>query len=123
MVGAIAERNALSAEAIEGVTVRTGGVPLFIEEVTRLVLEGGAQTIPLTLQQSLAARLGQARRRARRRADWGGRGAGIRVRAAARDRGAPRPELNAAMERLVDADLVFVDGLAPDATYRFSSTP
>jgi hypothetical protein len=32
-------------------------VPLFIEEVTRLVLEGGAQTIPLTLQQSLAARL------------------------------------------------------------------
>ena len=57
MVGAIAERNALSPEAIEGVTVRTGGVPLFIEEVTRLVLEGGAQTIPLTLQQSLAARL------------------------------------------------------------------
>src|SRR6202020_205894 len=39
MVGAISERNALSAEAIEGVTVRTGGVPLFIEEVTRLVLE------------------------------------------------------------------------------------
>ena len=57
MVGAIAERHALSAEAIEGVTIRTGGVPLFIEEVTRLVLEGGAQTIPLTLQQSLAARL------------------------------------------------------------------
>ena len=40
---------------------RTGGVPLFVEEVTRLLLErgeeGGAQTIPPTLQQSLAARL------------------------------------------------------------------
>jgi hypothetical protein len=36
-------------------------VPLFVEEVTRLLLErgveGGAQAIPPTLQQSLAARL------------------------------------------------------------------
>ena len=64
MVGAIAERHALSKEAIEGVTNRTAGVPLFVEEVTRLLLEGGAQTIPPTLQQSLAARLdrlGEAR--------------------------------------------------------------
>ena len=40
---------------------RTGGVPLFVEEVTRLLLErgeaGGFQAIPPTLQQSLAARL------------------------------------------------------------------
>ena len=40
---------------------RTGGVPLFVEEVTRLLLErgeqGGLQAIPPTLQQSLAARL------------------------------------------------------------------
>ena len=47
---------------------RTGGVPLFVEEVTRLLLErgaqGGVQAIPPTLQQSLAARLdrlGEAR--------------------------------------------------------------
>ena len=47
---------------------RTGGVPLFVEEVTRLLLErdaeGGAQAIPPTFQQSLAARLdrlGEAR--------------------------------------------------------------
>jgi predicted ATPase len=57
MVGSIAERYAFSADALEGVAVRTGGVPLFIEEVTRLMLEGGAQAIPPTLQQSLAARL------------------------------------------------------------------
>ena len=68
MVEAIAERHALSQEVVKGITDRTGGVPLFVEEVTRLLLErgvqGGAQAIPPTLQQSLAARLdrlGQSR--------------------------------------------------------------
>jgi len=61
MVGKLASRHALSKEVIEGVSERTGGVPLFVEEVTRLLLErdaqGGALAIPPTLQQSLAARL------------------------------------------------------------------
>ena len=61
MVGEISVRHALSKEVIEGVSERTGGVPLFVEEVTRLLLErgeqGGVQAIPPTLQQSLAARL------------------------------------------------------------------
>ena len=61
MVGELASRHALSKEVVEGVSERTGGVPLFVEEVTRLLLErgveGGAQAIPPTLQQSLAARL------------------------------------------------------------------
>ena len=68
MVGEIAARHALSNDVVEGVGERTGGVPLFVEEVTRLLLErdaqGGAQAIPPTLQQSLAARLdrlGEAR--------------------------------------------------------------
>ena len=68
MVGEIASQHALSDEIIDGVGERTGGVPLFVEEVTRLLLErntqGGAQAIPPTLQQSLAARLdrlGEAR--------------------------------------------------------------
>ena len=67
MVGEIASRHALSDD-VEGVSERTVGVPLFVEEVTRLLLErdaqGGAQAIPPTLQQSLAARLdrlGEAR--------------------------------------------------------------
>jgi predicted ATPase len=69
MVGEIASRHALSDEMIDGVGERSGGVPLFVEEVTRLLLErnaqGGDQAIPPTLQQSLAARLdrlGDARR-------------------------------------------------------------
>jgi predicted ATPase len=61
MVGELAARHALPKEVIDGVTERTGGVPLFIEEVTRLLLErgeqGGIQAIPPTLQQSLTARL------------------------------------------------------------------
>ena len=68
MVGGLAARHALSKEVVEGVSERTGGVPLFVEEVTRLLLErgeaGGLQAIPPTLQQSLAARLdrlGEAR--------------------------------------------------------------
>jgi hypothetical protein len=61
MVGEIASRHALSKDVIAGVSERSGGVPLFVEEVTRLLLErgeqGGVQAIPPTLQQSLAARL------------------------------------------------------------------
>jgi len=54
MVEELAARHALAKEVIEGVTERTGGVPLFVEEVTRLLLErgeqGGIQAIPPTLQ-------------------------------------------------------------------------
>ena len=61
MVSEISASHALSREVIEVVSERTGGVPLFIEEVTRLLLErgerGGIQAIPPTLQQSLTARL------------------------------------------------------------------
>ena len=61
LVGEIASRHALPREVIEGVRERSGGLPLFVEELTRLLLErgeqGGAQAIPPTLQQSLAARL------------------------------------------------------------------
>ena len=61
MVGELSARHALPQEIVEGVTERTGGVPLFVEEVTRLLLErsdhGGIQVIPPTLQQSLTARL------------------------------------------------------------------
>jgi predicted ATPase len=54
MVGEISARHALPKDVVDGVTERTGGVPLFVEEVTRLLLEpgerGGIQAIPPTLQ-------------------------------------------------------------------------
>ena len=72
MVGELSARHGLSKEVVEGVSDRrTGGVPLFVEEVTRLLLErgeaGGLQAIPPTLQQSLAARPGPA---LAKRAKW-----------------------------------------------------
>ena len=57
MVGDIAAQHVLPQEVVERVSERTGGVPLFVEEVTRLLVErgeqGGVQAIPPTLQQSL----------------------------------------------------------------------
>ena len=131
MVGAIAERHALTKESVEGVADRTGGVPLFVEEVTRLLLEGGAQTIPPTLQQSLAARLdrlGEAREVAQigavlgrefsyallhrcRRSRLCSRGRRPRRRA---QRARLQPHevgaLQSALERLADADLLLRRG-------------
>ena len=61
MVAELSARHALPRDVVEDVAARTGGVPLFVEEVTRLLLErgeqGGVQAIPPTLQQSLMARL------------------------------------------------------------------
>jgi hypothetical protein len=62
MVGQVAARNALSDEAVAAVVERTGGVPLFVEELTRAVLESDGtklvgREIPVTLHDSLMARL------------------------------------------------------------------
>jgi predicted ATPase len=123
MVKELAARYALPKELIEGVTERTGGVPLFIEEVTRLLLErgeqGGIQAIPPTLQQSLTARLdrlGSAREVAQIGAVIG-RGFSyplIRAVAEMEDTG-----LQAALERLAEADILLVQGLPPESEYRF----
>jgi len=123
MVGELAARRALPKEVIDGVTERTGGVPLFVEEVTRLLLEhgeqGGIQAVPPTLQQSLMARLdrlGPARQLAQVGAVMG-RDFSYRVlRAVA---GMEDALLQAALERLTEADILLVQGLPPESDYRF----
>jgi predicted ATPase len=123
MVGELAPHHALPREIVEGVSERTGGVPLFVEEVTRLLLErgeqGGAQAIPPTLQQSLAARLdrlGAARETAQIGAVLGrGFSYALLRSVAALDEGA----LQASLDRLAEADLMFVEGAPPQATYGF----
>jgi tetratricopeptide (TPR) repeat protein len=61
MIAELSARHALPREVVDNVATRTGGVPLFVEEVTRLLLEqgdkGGIHVIPPSLQQSLTARL------------------------------------------------------------------
>ena len=123
MVGELAARHALPKEVIDGVTERTGGVPLFVEEVTRLLLErgeqGGIQAIPPTLQQSLTARLdrlGPAREVAQIGAVIGRDFSYALLRAVAGMEDAP---LQTALERLAEADILLVQGLPPDSDYRF----
>src|SRR6516225_5459907 len=61
MIAEMSARYALPREVMDNVAARTGGVPLFVEEVKRLLLEqgdkGGIHVIPPSLQQSLTARL------------------------------------------------------------------
>ncbi len=123
MVGKLAARRALSEEAVEGVSERTGGVPLFVEEVTRLLLErgeaGGLQAIPPTLQQSLAARLdrlGPARAVAQIGAVLGHEFDYALVRSVAES---DKPSLHASLDRLADSDLLHVESSPAQTKYRF----
>jgi class 3 adenylate cyclase len=123
MVAELSARYALTKDVVDDVAARTGGVPLFIEEVTRLLLErgeqGGAQAIPPTLQQSLMARLDRLGP-AREVAQIGsviGRGFSYKLlKAVAEMDDAP---LEAALEKLSDTDIVLVEGVLPESDYRF----
>ena len=142
MVAELARQGSLSEEVIKGVSERAGGVPLFVEEVTRLLLErgeqGGAKAIPPTLRQSLAARLdrlGPAREVAQIGAVLGRTfsyavlrnvashaalvGPGQGGLGQAGDKEFDDSLLQIALGRLLDADLLFVEGAPPQATYRF----
>jgi class 3 adenylate cyclase/predicted ATPase len=123
MVSELTSRHVLPSVVIEGVAERSGGVPLFVEEVTLLLLErgqpAGIQAIPPTLQQSLAARLdrlGPAREVAQIAAMIGRDFSYTLLRAVA---GVEHSALQSALERLAEADLLLVQGLAPDSSYRF----
>jgi class 3 adenylate cyclase/predicted ATPase len=123
MIAELAARHALPREVVDNVTERTGGVPLFVEEVTRLLLESGEKSgvhlIPPSLQQSLMARLDRLGP-AREVAQVGsviGRGFSyglLRALAQMED-----VALQAALERLAEADILLVQGLPPDSDYRF----
>ena len=123
MVSELSAHHALPKDIVEGVNERTGGVPLFVEEVTRLLLErgqpGGPQAIPPTLQQSLAARLdrlGEAREVAQIGAVLGRDFTYTLLRAVG---GIDDPTLQSALERLADADLLIAESAGLQVSYRF----
>ena len=123
MVGELAARHALPQQVVEDVWARSGGVPLFVEEVTRLLLErgeqGGIQAIPPTLQQSLMARLdrlGPAREVAQIGSVIGRGFSYSLLRSLAGMEDGP---LQMALERLAEADILLVQGLPPESDYRF----
>ena len=124
MVAELSARHALPRDVVEDVAARTGGVPLFVEEVTRLLLDrgehgGGIEAIPPTLAAIVDGAARPARFGARSGANRLGDRARFLLRPAPRCRWNGRRTLQTALERLADADIVLVQGLPPESDYRF----
>jgi class 3 adenylate cyclase/tetratricopeptide (TPR) repeat protein len=124
MIAQLASRHALTRETLDAVIERTSGVPLFVEELTRAVLESsdarpGAHAIPETLHDSLMARLdrlGAAKEVAQLAAVIGTEFSYELLQVIAE---IPEGELRTALTKLSDAELIYARGLPPEATYQF----
>ncbi len=111
--------NALSEDIVEPIIERTDGVPLFIEEMTKAVLEAGRSTIPASLHDSLMSRLDQQRgiREIAQLASCIGRQFDYRLLSLiARDE---IGDIDFGLERLEAVELVFRRGEVPNAVYTF----
>ena len=122
----------LPSNIVEEIIERTDGVPLFVEELTKAVLEGGsagivlsraaatALNVPATLHASLMARLDRFWSVAKEVAQVGavlGREFSHELLVAVAQRNAA--ELDAALDQLVGAGIAFRRGVSPLATYLF----
>ena len=135
LIDRVAEGKALPAEVFDQIVAKTDGVPLFIEELTKTVLEsgllreeGGAYVlasrltplaIPSTLEDSLMARLDRlapVKDVAQIGAAIGREFSFALLESVAPSKGAALEE---ALRQLEAAELVFTRGAPPDATYVF----
>src|ERR1700730_10415355 len=124
MVAQVAAKIALSDETVATVVARTGGVPLFVEELTRAVLESGelkltGREIPATLHDSLMARLdrlGPAKEIIQVGAVIGSEFSYELLHAV---HPISDEDLQDAIRSATDAELVYVRGIPPEATYQF----
>jgi class 3 adenylate cyclase/predicted ATPase len=121
LVAQITDGKALPEELVDQIVDRTDGVPLFIEELTKSVLESGVPVvgIPTTLHDSLMARLDRlasVRRVAQIGAAIGRQFPYVLLRAVSDLR---EDELQVALGRLVASELIFQRGTPPDAVYAF----
>jgi class 3 adenylate cyclase/predicted ATPase len=121
LVEQIAGGKALPEEVIAQIAERTDGVPLFVEELTKSVLESGVTPlgIPTTLHDSLMARLDRSesvRRVAQTGAAIGREFPYALLRAVSP---LPEDELQTCLSRLVASELVFQRGTPPAAIYSF----
>jgi class 3 adenylate cyclase/predicted ATPase len=137
-VGAIIDHivgnNPLPANIRQDIIERTDGIPLFVEEMTKAVLEADSEgearraaalvpspalAVPATLHASLMARLdrlGPAKELAQVGAAIGREFSHPLLVAVERK---PEAELQAALDRLIGAGLLLQQGSAPYATYLF----
>jgi class 3 adenylate cyclase len=117
----------LADEVVERIVVRSGGVPLYVEELTKSVVEAFASgeealaedRIPASLQASLVARLdrlGDAKEIAQTGAVIGREFSHALLAAVAEESGL---EVDVALDRLVESELVLRRGTPPNATYTF----
>jgi tetratricopeptide (TPR) repeat protein len=117
-------QSVFSGEAVEKVIERTGGVPLFVEELTRAVLEQGdsklsAREIPATLHDSLMSRLdrlGPAKEVAQV-ASVIGREFSYELLFVVSM--IPDGDLQTSLAKLGDAELIYARGIPPEANYTF----
>jgi DNA-binding response OmpR family regulator/class 3 adenylate cyclase/tetratricopeptide (TPR) repeat protein len=137
LVSDVTRGRPLPPDQLEEILEKTDGVPLFVEEVTKAALEsieledagkrskgpGGATprlALPLTLHASLTARLDRQGPAVKDVAQTGaaiGREFGYALLASISD--LPESQLRQALDRLVDAGLVFARGAPPEANYLF----
>ena len=135
LIESLSGGKSLPAEVLDQIVGKTDGIPLFIEELTKTVLESGLlmerdgryvlngpllpMAIPATLQDSLMARL-ERLSPVKEVAQIGsviGREFSYELLAAVAQSDAK--ELKDALTQLAKAELVFVRGEPPDATYVF----
>ena len=134
MIDRIIGNKQLPANVRQDIIVRTDGIPLFVEEMTKAVVEAESQSaaertvaatpspavaVPATLHASLMARLdrlGSAKEVAQIGAAIGREFSHALIAAVVSK---PQAELEAALDRIVAAGLLFRQGVPPHATYLF----
>jgi class 3 adenylate cyclase len=136
LVERLAGSTGLSHDIVDEIVDRADGVPLFVEELTKAVLESGERdngvaavlaasplpnlAIPATLHASLIARLDRLGPIAKEVGQVGavlGREFGYDLIEQVTQR--PAAELRLGLDRLAEAGLLFCRGLAPQSSYLF----
>ncbi|WP_342739464.1 AAA family ATPase [Bradyrhizobium sp. B117] len=134
LIRSVAGVRTLPTEIVNEISERTDGIPLFVEELTKAVLEASPEEIPraisfaplpgvavpATLHASLMARLDRIGLIAKEVAQVGaaiGREFSYDLLTAIAQR--RDSELQAALDRLISAGLVFGHGEPPDANFLF----
>jgi class 3 adenylate cyclase/tetratricopeptide (TPR) repeat protein len=134
MIAYLTGGKALPKEVAEQIIERTDGIPLFIEELTKTVVESGLLSeagdhyalapmaplaIPTSLHASLLARL-DSLAPTREVAQIGAAlGRSFTYELISAVAGMPQQKLDRALEQLAGAGLIFRRGLPPDAEYTF----
>ena len=134
MIDRVVGNKLLPANIRQDIIERTDGIPLFVEEMTKAVLEAGSEgaaehlaaavpssalAVPASLQASLMARLdrlGSAKEVAQIGAAIGREFSHALLAAVVQK---PEAELASALDRLIAAGLLFRQGVPPHATYLF----